>query len=154
MPDLNNLQQDLKDELKSFNSNILINQNNSVERKNPISEKFSDLVKIYLISYILDKNGYKNQSNLSRNDLENLSKFLYRRISTLRDRIKREIQRFFGYKRQKPAPSNNKQFKRNFFAHNGLLNFLFSISQDSITFNSNVYQDKIQHFLLYEVPRR
>ena len=154
MPDLNNLQQDLQDELKSFNSNILINQNNSVERKISISEKFSDLVKIYLISYILDKNGYKNQSNLSRNDLENLSKFLYRRISTLRDRIKLEIQRFFGYKRQKPAPSNNRQFKRNFFAHNGLLNFLFSISQDSITFNSNVYHNKIQHFLLNEVPRR
>jgi len=152
MPDLNNLQQDLQDELKSFNSNIFINQNNSVERKISISEKFSDLVKIYLISYILDKNGYKNQSNLSINELKNLSKFLYMRISTLRDRIKREINRFS--KKRKQIKVISKQFQRNFFAHHGFLDFIFSISQGSMTFDSNVYQDKIQHFLLNEVPRR
>jgi|DewCreStandDraft_1066081.scaffolds.fasta_scaffold05334_2 CRISPR-associated protein Csx1 len=155
MPDLNNLQTDLQNELKSFYSNIFINQNKSVERKISISENFSDLVKIYLISYILDKKEYKNQSNLSIDKLENLSKFLYMRISILRDRIKLEIKRFSKPKQRKQTilPSDDKRFQRNFFAHHGLLDFIF-IRGSGITFKSDVYQNKIQHFLLNEVPRR
>ena len=89
------------------------------------------------------------------NKLKNLAEFLYMRISILRDRIKLEIERFSKPKQRKQTilPSDGKRFQRNFFAHHGLLDFIFT-RECGITFKSDVYQDKIQHFLLNEVPRR
>ncbi|MEO0224190.1 MAG: CRISPR-associated CARF protein Csx1 [candidate division WOR-3 bacterium] len=165
MPDLNNLKNDIGAELNNFYSNILVN-GNVVKRQIQISEKTSDLVKIYLISFILNKIGFKNQSQVSQIKIVELTRKLYRRIATLRNEIILEINRFFKSKKSFLLPNDLKKLKRNFFAHRGLLRILnqnlFTISKNTIIFNgSNIVQNFnrsceniIQEFLIEEIPRR
>lgn len=125
---------DIKDKIErisdEFENFIVLNSSGKLEilRKFEFEENFSNLVKAFLISAILEKSGFKKLSDIQLSEIEKLKKEIFKKLQVESNRIDKEIydiQNLQNITQNYQVYSSilnknvSKIDKRNFFAHAG-----------------------------------
>ncbi|CUU09216.1 CRISPR-associated protein, MJ1666 family, partial [Candidatus Thermokryptus mobilis] len=125
---------DIKDKIErisnEFENFIVLNSSGKLEilRKFEFEENFSNLVKAFLISAILEKLGFKKLFDIQLSEIENLKEEIFKNLPVESNRIDKEIydiQNLQNITQDYQVYSSilNKNLskidKRNFFAHAG-----------------------------------
>jgi len=149
-----------------FENFIVLNSSGKLEilRKFEFEENFSNLVKAFLISSILEKFGFKKLSDIPISEIEKLKKEIFKKLPVESNRIDKEIH---DIKNLQNITQNYQIYssilkkgvsqidKRNFYAHAGFEHNAIELRKDN---DNDIYvrianQSKAEDLIIGDLPQ-